>query len=232
MMKKSVSIYSAIWAFLLILFNVLVFAIPSDKSGVAFWLGYAFITIAFVGQWLCTFVAFRSDSLQKTFYNLPLISVSYGSMLFMLIGGVACMAIPVLPNWLGAVVCFVILVLMIVAVFKVGKATLAAETVSAIDHKIKTQTFFVKDLTVDAQVLMSAAKTADLSALTKKIYEAIRYSDPMSVPALQDTETQIRREFNAFADAIRAGDVEMAKNNVDILLTLIESRNLKCKMLK
>ena len=100
------------------------------------------------------------------------------------------------------------------------------------DEKIKEQTQFIKLLTADAEHLMSSSKTAELKAEAKKVYEAIRYSDPMSNEALADIEGQIQSEFAFFTQAIRSEDLELAKSVADGLLNLIDARNKKCKVLK
>ena len=233
-MKKSFKIYSLIWAICFAVFNVITFVTPNEIGGVSkfsglFWVGYIFITIAFVGQLACAFVAFKAENLKKFFYNIPLLSISYGGLVAMLIVGSVFMAIPVLPEWIGIIVCVVILAFNAIAIIK---ATAVADIVSGIDEKIKVQTFFIKSLSVDAQSLMTSAKTDELRAEAKKVYEAIRYSDPMANAALSDLDTQIERQFNAFSDAVKADDAELAKETAYAIVEMVERRNQKCKLLK
>ena len=233
-MKKSFKIYSLIWAICFAVFNVLTFVTPNDIGGVSkfsgsFWVGYILITIAFVGQLACAFVAFKAENLKKFFYNIPLLSISYSGLVAMLIVGSVFMAIPVLPEWIGIIVCVIILAFNAIAIIK---ATAAADIVSGIDEKIKTQTFFIKSLSVDAQSLMTSAKSDELRAEAKKVYEAIRYSDPMATPALSDLDAQIERQFNAFSDAIKSDDAELNKETAAALGEMVERRNQKCKLLK
>ena len=233
-MKKSFKIYSLIWAICLAVFNVITFVTPNEIGGVSkfsdsFWVGYIFITIAFLGQLACAFVAFKAENLKKLFYNIPLLSISYGGLVAMLIVGSIFMAIPLLPEWIAIIVCIIILAFNAIAIIK---ATAAADIVSGIDEKIKTQTFFIKSLSVDAQSLMTSAESGELRAEAKKVYEAIRYSDPMANAALSDLDAQIEKQFNAFSDAIKAEDSELAKETADALVEMVERRNQKCKLLK
>ena len=233
-MKKTLKFYSICWLISLALFNIVTFVTPNEMGGMskfggAFWVGYIFITIAFVGQLVCAFFALRRNSLQKVFYNIPLIYISYSGLIVMLVAGTACMAIPNLPNWIGIIVCFAILAFNAIAVIK---AAFAANVVSEIDNKIKTQTQFIKLLTADAEHLLSTCKSTELKTEAKKVYEAIRYSDPMSNEALAEVEGQIQSEFTHFAQAINSEDLELAKSVGEGLLNLIDSRNKKCKVLK
>lgn len=233
-MKKSYKIYSLIWVICLAVFNIIVFVTPNEIGGVSkfsasFWVGYIFITIAFIGQFACAFFAFKADNLKKFFYKIPLISISYTGLVLMLIAGSVFMAVPVLPAWIGIIVCVLVLAFSAIAIIK---ATAATEIVSGIDEKVKTQTFFIKSLAADAQSLMTSAKSDVLRAEANKVYEAIRYSDPMSNVALSELNTQIEGQFNAFAEAVKADDAELAKETSDALLEMIEVRNQKCKLLK
>lgn len=233
-MKKKIGVYSVIWAICLAVFNVIAFVTPNEIAGVSkfggsFWVGYIFITVAFVGQLVCAFFALKAENLKKFFYKIPLISVSYTGLVLMLVAGGIFMAVPALPEWIGIIVCVIILAFNVIAIIK---ATAAAETVSGIDEKVKTQTFFIKSLAADAQSLMTSAKSDELRAEAKKVYEAIRYSDPMSNFAIAELNVQIERQFNAFAEAVKSEDAELAKETADALVEMIEIRNQKCKLLK
>ena len=233
-MKKSIGVYSVIWAICLAVFNVIVFVTPNEIGGVSkftasFWVGYVFITVAFIGQLVCAFFALKAENIKKMFYRIPMISISYTGLILMLIAGGIFMAIPTLPEWIGIIVCAIILAFNAIAVIK---ATAAAEVVGGIDEKVKTQTFFVKSLAADAQSLITSAKSDELRTEAKKVYEAIRYSDPMANPALSELDIQIKRQFNVFSDAVKAEDDELAKETADALAEIIERRNQECKLLK
>ena len=90
-MKKTFNYYSICWLISLAVFNVIAFVTPNEIAGIskftgAFWVGYIFITLAFIGQLGCAYNAFKAENLKKLFYNIPLISVSYGSSFHSLLG--------------------------------------------------------------------------------------------------------------------------------------------------
>ena len=112
--NKRIRTYAVIWAILFALFNVICFVAPNEIAGAnnfvgAFWNGYIFITLAFIGQLVCSYFALKAESLQKMFYNIPLITISYTGLIVMLIVGALAMAIPNLPNWIGIIVCLAVL---------------------------------------------------------------------------------------------------------------------------
>ena len=91
-MKKNFKYFAVIWAILLALFNVICFVTPDEMNGMskfggAFWVGYIFITIAFVGQLICAFIAFKAENIEKMFYNVPLISLSFIGLIVMAVVG-------------------------------------------------------------------------------------------------------------------------------------------------
>ena len=70
-MKKVFKFYSIIWAVLLALFNVISFVSVGwagiSKYTPSFWIGYAFITLSFIGQIVCAYFALKDNDIKKTF---------------------------------------------------------------------------------------------------------------------------------------------------------------------
>lgn len=233
-MNKNFKIYLSIWAVLFVVFNAVAFVLPSEaagfnKFGGAFWAGYIFISLAFIGQLAVAFVALKEENKEKLFYKLSLLRVSFTGLILTVVFGTLCMAIPNLPNWLGAVICVVILAFSAVAVIK---AEAASEAVEAVDKKLKTKTFFIKSLTVDAEGLIARAKTDEIKGECKKVYEAVRYSDPVSDEALAATEGQITLKFAELESAVNENNLEAVKTAAREVVILVDDRNKKCKLLK
>ena len=233
-MKKGFKTYAIAWAILLVLFNVIVFALPNEFMGytkldATFWTAYIFITLAFIGQLVCANVAFRAENARRMFYNVPLITVSYSGLILSLIFGALTMAIPKLPNWVGIILCVLVLGFTAIAVIK---AKAAADIVEKLDDRVKSQTSFIRNMTAEAESLMSRAKSPEAKAACKKVYESLRYSDPMSNEALSVIEAKISGKIDEFASAVGADDAEKAKEIADEIVILIGDRNIKCKSLK
>ncbi len=232
-MKKCFSFYAISWAILLALFNVIAFVSPGwigvEKYYAAFWIGYTFITVTFLGQLVCAWFALKEESTSKLFYKVSLITTSYiGLVVTFVIGGL-CMLISPLPYWVGIIACSIVLAANILAVMK---AAAAIEEVQKIDEKIKVQTAFIKMLTVDAESLISRAKSETIKAECKKVYEAIRFSDPMSNNALSSIESAITTKFSNLSLAVASDNFDSATEFANELVILIGERNKKCKLLK
>ncbi|MBE7050619.1 MAG: hypothetical protein E7394_07660 [Ruminococcaceae bacterium] len=232
-MKKLFKSYFVIWAVLLVLFNIISFVSVGwwgqEKYTVSFWIGYISITVAFIGQLACSYYALNEDNINKTFYNVSLFKTSYTGLIMTVIFGGLCMAIPQLSYYVGIILCAIVLSINIIAVIK---ANIAVEAVGEIDDKIKTQTIFIKSLTVDAESLMARAKSEIVKAECKKVYEAVRYSDPMSHDALAPVESEITVKFSKLSDAVSEDDKEKVVEIANELVILIGDRNKKCVLLK
>ena len=66
----------------------------------------------------------------------------------------------------------------------------------------------------------------------KKVYEAVRYSDPMSNDALSVIEAKITVKMDELSSAVGADDAAKAKEIADELVILVGDRNKKCRALK
>lgn len=230
-MNKNFKYYIAAWAVLAVIFNVIAFATPAvagaNKFDGAFWSGYVLIMLALIGQLVCAYFAFKAKSKEQIFLRLSLVTVSYSALILSFVIGAACMLIPNLPNWVGIILCALILGFTAVSVIK---ANAAVELVRETDTRVKEKTAFIRMMTVEANNLMAKAQNGEAKAMCKKIYEALRYSDPMSCNALSGTEAEISEKFSAFAAAVKNG--ENASELADELLALIGDRNRMCKVMK
>ena len=231
-MKKSFKLYLIAWAVLFILFNLLTFVVPSipenEKYTPSFWIGYTFITVTFVGQLICASTVFNSKSADKAFYNISLVRINLSATIISFIVGAVFMVLSFLPYWIGIIVCAIILSLNIVSMIK---AEAAIDLVAKTDKKIKADTFFIRSLAVDAQSLAERAETEEIKNICRKVYETVRYSDPMSSDALSSVESQITVKFNELSDAVSVGGGNISEL-ANELIVLVKDRNMKCKLLK
>lgn len=234
-MKKNFKFYALIWAILLAVWCAVVFLVRPIIPGYVinydarFWIAFVFIVAAFIGNLACAYFAFKAENLKKMFYNLPLIAVSWSALIAMLVIGCILMLIPNCPAWIAAIVCIIVLAFNAIAVIK---AVWAADTVNKVDEKVKAQTSYIKNLTVDAESILARAKSEPVKAECKKVFEAVRYSDPMSNEALSVIEAKITVKMDEFASAVGADDAEKAKEIADEIVILVGDRNKKCKALK
>ena len=158
-MKKNFKFYSLGWILLLGLFNLIAFITPAlpdtEKYTASFWIGYSFITAAFIGQFICTWFVLKENCAKKTFYNISLLATSYAGMISTFVVGLICMIMPPIPYWLAAILCSVILVINI---YVFAKAKIAVDYVSHIDQKVEKATSFTYDMREESEAVLARAK--------------------------------------------------------------------------
>lgn len=223
-----------IWIVSFITFTVICFVVSGNFNGVSqntsnFWTSYKFIVVMFIGQLVCAWFALKSDSPEKMFYNIPLLSISYAGLLVMLIVGSAFMIIPSFPSWLGIILCLLVFAFTTISIIQ---ANTAAEIVQNVEDKIKNNTFLIRNLTVDAENLTHYAKNETIRQECQKVYEGLRYSDPMTSTSLANIESDISNTMKDFTSAVRTDNVEKVCEIGESLVLMIEDRNRKCKLIK
>lgn len=233
-MKKNFKSYAIIWVILFAIFNAVVFIARSTMSeyfpfDASFWIAWAIVIVAFIGNLACSYFAFKAENAKKMFYNLSIITLSWSALIAMLVVGCVLMLIPKCPAWIASIICILVLAFNAIAVVK---AKWAGDTVNSIDEKIKVQTSFIKDITVDAENLIGRAKNGTVKAECKKVYEALRYSDPMSTPELSSIENTISAKMSDFATVVDEDDTEKVTELATEIVTLAKERNNKCQRLK
>lgn len=85
---------------------------------------------------------------------------------------------------------------------------------------------------VETENIMARATTTEIKTEVEKVYDALRYSDPMSNPALDEAEKKIDNNLRRLEKAVTSNDSVSTLNTVAELLLAIKERNSKCKLLK
>lgn len=234
-MKKSMKIYNVIWLLFVLLFQILCFLTPNEyeefnKFGGAFWAGYGFVMGALVLHYIFIFVVQRTKDRDKQYVNRPLIYISVLSLILMVFTSAACMIIPNLPNWLGIIICYVILAVSLIYLMA---AKTAGKNAYYANEALNERVSFFRDLASEAEAMVGFSQTKEAKVIAQKVYEAIRYSDPVSDPALIQEENQIKEMLEELSKSIlKKSDVAVLKPIEQELLRLIQNRNNKCKNLK
>ncbi len=200
----------------------------SNRYDLTFLIG---MLIAFVGTAIAAafVLTLKVETKEKMFLNLSQFRTAYiVTILSVILSGIY-LFVAAVPDFIVYITAMLVYALAVISIIK---AKMAFSVVAGIDEKIKVQTFFTKSLTENAEHLMRTSKTAELKTLAKKVYEAIRYSDPMSNAVLVEVEEKIQSGFSDFENAVEAQDYELASAIAYELLHLVDIRNKKCKLLK
>ena len=191
-----------------------------------FWVAFVLTLFSFVAQLACAFLALARE---RSFIGIPLFYTSISALVATVVICEICMILYRWLSWFGIIVCILTAGFSLISVLK---SNAAATAIDAVDKKVKAKTMYIKMLTVDAQTTIAKTENEEIKAVAKKIYESIRFSDPMSDSALMSVEEKITEKFAEFDKAVEGGDLDAVKTISTALGALIAERNAKCKMLK
>lgn len=219
------------------LFHVVCFVTPNEineaeKFTGAFWSGYGFMMVAFVGHLVYSCIVFSERNYEKSVMNTPLTVISFVELGVMIIVSIICMKVPGVPIWVGILLCYMVLILSVVTLLcvnVVGEKTAKANII------LNQKTYRFREFIDKAQEMTSLAKTPEKKVIAEKIYEAIRYSDLVSAEETQEEERLIQallEELSMEISATKENEAEMIDEKATQLLRLIEIRNNKCKAMK
>ena len=221
-------------------YNIDILQIPSSVTSIEgtfkvsrytteFYVVIAIIVLAYVFSIIATSVGMKKEENNEgTFYGIPF---AYGGVVTLILLGIWC-NVAIFAELSFPLTAIVSIVIFAFAVARLFMRRVVKEAIQQTGTKVKEQTQFIKLTTVNAQNLMNTAKSDAVKAECKKVYEALRYSDPMSNSALALEEAQITVKLNEFSAAVSADNSVNAKAVADEIVNLVNARNNKCMALK
>ncbi len=234
-MKKLLKIYGAAWLLGFVVFNVITFVTAACLNAAvrftypAFWIGYAFALVGFIGQFACSMIFFKDEKQKKLFLRIPLYQTGLTALAVSVLIASVLMAIPVVPAWAAAVVCLLVLTYYVIACLK---ADFAGEVVSEADDKTKDETSFMRASVVIAEGILGQAEGEEEIAIVKPVVEAFKYGELRSHISLARLEGQIEGTLRALRADIVSHDADSARADAAELIRLIDERNQKSKLCK
>lgn len=232
-MKNGFKKYLVVWIIALVVFNVIAFIVPpipgNSKYNSSFVIGYVFITIAFVVQLLTILYASRTDRLEKLLYNLSIVRISIICLIVMTVIGAVVMIIPQIPYWIAAIICVLITAVMVIAVTSVS---FAIDSVENVDQKTREKTQFIRKCVVEAESIVDMADTDEAKAACKKVYEALKYSNPVSDENVSEYEHKISEGLKKLRECVSEDANEYVNEGSTALIQTIKERDRLLKMSK
>lgn len=228
MNKKQVSTI-AIYAILLVIFNVIYFAVPFEKSAIT-WVTYVFTWIAFVLGCGITYYAFRgAETLQSKVYGFPIFRIGFIYTVaqiivtvIMCVVGAVCNA----PAWIAVVVSIVILAAALIGVIAADNTR---DVIQEMEQKTVEQTKVVKTFRLDVASLVGKCKDSVAKKKMEDLADAFKYSDPVSNDELAEVEKKITYEVEELKRLVLGNDVEALIGKIDEVQMLLADRNRRCK---
>lgn len=224
-MSKNKKLGYIILGIAFILFNVIAFAVPIDKTSV-FWIAYAFTVVAFAAQIGVWNLAFRkAETLKSKFLGMPIIHVGIVYLIIQLIAFSVFLALPWIASWIPIIACVVILGISGICLIT---TEIGRDEVVRVEAKIQRKVSKIKSLQTDVELISETQTDVEAKNALESLSEKLKYSDPMSDDSLVTLETDILVKVNTLKTQ-SAADIPATVKQIEMLLS---ERNKKCKLLK
>ena len=211
-MMKNKNSGNAVLGILFVLLSVIVFAIPTVKTG-TFWIAYAFTAIAFMAQIAIWKKALgKEDAMKSKFLGLPVVHIGIVYLIVQMTALAVFTAVPALPAWSATVACAVILGISAVCM---SAGETGRSEIERVEAKVQKKVFFIKELQADVELLADAETDTGIKAALQQFAEKIRFSDPMSDDALAEIESTIAARV---AELKNGSDKMAIIHELDLLL--------------
>lgn len=227
-MKKDTIRFGLLAAILLVLYLLVAFLIPFAKTPV-FWLSFGYTLAAFVVAGAAFWIAFlRHPGAKSRFYGFPIARIGGIYWLTQLIVGLAAMARGSwIPVWLAVLV---YTALLGAAAIGLIAADAVADEIHTQDAKLRQNVTVMR--TLQSQVSQLDCTDPEAAAAVKKFAEELRYSDPVSSPALAETERDLSAAVANLQSAVLDNDTPAIKQLCRTASLLLTERNRLCKLNK
>lgn len=233
-MNKNFKKYGVISVILIVLYNVLVLAIPFPKVNLqTFIISYVASMIALLIQPAIYYVAINNkNSLKSKLYGWPILKVGYTylsiqlciSILFYIIG-----AFINIPTWISAVIAVVLIGLAVIGILATDTYR---EEIEKIEESVPVAKKFISNLRIDTESFASKNTTEPIHSELVKFADLVKYSDPVSTDLLSNIEDEINRRYEEMKELVVYGKIIEAINELKDITVLMEERNNKCKATK
>lgn len=208
---------------LFVLFNVIAFAIPIEKTSV-FWIDYVFTVIAFAVNAFVWYQAIgKKQELKSKLLGSSVTYISAVHLAVQFITFLVFMFISSVPSWCAVLVCVLILGIATICMIKANTGT---ELITVTENNVAAKRQFIKELQIEVEMLAESETNNEIKVKLTEFAKKIRLSDPMSDASLVGLEDEL---LSKIAVIESSSDKATAIAEAELLLL---KRNKKVKALK
>lgn len=229
-MKKNVTRWWVILAATLVVYNVIVFAVPFHKN-LVFFLSWLF-TLAAIGMqaYVVRTAFYQGEGAKSKFYGWPIARIGAMYLVAQLALGLVFMALGFavsVPVWLPLVL-YTLLLGVSVAGFVAADAT--RDEVERQDIKLAKDVACMRALQSKVATLAQLAQDTQLHKALEKFSEDLQFSDPVSGETLADIEADLTACVDELQQAVVDNDHEAVLILVQKAETVLMERNRLCRL--
>ena len=229
-MKKNAIRWWVVLGVVLVVYNVLAFALPFPKTAV-FAVSYLFTMIAILAQIYVIRTAFyRGEGVKSKFYGFPIAKLGVIYLAVQLIAGLVFMALGlIVPVWLPLAL-YVVLLGIAAAGFVAADA--ARDEVVRQEVKLEKDVSRMREFQAKGRALVALNQVSEAARPLEKLAEDLRFSDPVSSEALTEIEDQLAECLAQLQEAVSAQKTEQILSVCQEAERILAERNQLCKLNK
>ena len=229
-MKKNAIRWWVVLGVVLVVYNVLAFALPFPKTAV-FAVSYLFTTIAILAQIYVIRTAFyRGEGVKSKFYGFPIAKLGVIYLAVQLIVGLVFMALGlIVPVWLPLAL-YVVLLGVAAAGFVAADA--ARDEVVRQEVKLEKDVSRMREFQAKGRALVALNQVSEAARPLEKLAENLRFSDPVSSEALTEIEDQLAECLAQLQEAVSTQKTEQILSVCQEAEHILAERNQLCKLSK
>lgn len=231
-MKKNSARWWVVWAIVLVVYNVIVFAIPFPKNAV-FFVSWVFTLIAIAAQIYVIRTAFyHGEGAKSKFYGFPIAKIGTGYLAAQMVLGLVFMALGLaVPVPVGISLVLYVVLFGAAAVGLISAEATRDEIVRQ-DVRLTKDVSCMRTLQSKAASMVQLAQDDSIRTALEKFAEDIGFSDPVSSAALETAEADLSACIDDLQQAVLDNDRETALLLEKRAETLLSERNRLCKVEK
>lgn len=229
-MNKNAIRWWVVLGVVLVVYNVLAFALPFPKTAV-FAVSYLFTMIAILAQIYVIRTAFyRGEGVKSKFYGFPIAKLGVIYLAVQLIAGLVFMALGlIVPVWLPLAL-YVVLLGIAAAGFVAADA--ARDEVVQQEVKLEKDVSRMREFQAKGRALVTLNQVPEAARPLEKLAENLRFSDPVSSEALTEIEDQLAECLAQLQEAVSAQKTEQILSVCQEAEHILAERNQLCKLSK
>ena len=229
-MNKNAIRWWVVLGVVLVVYNVLAFALPFPKTAV-FAVSYLFTMIAILAQIYVIRTAFyRGEGVKSKFYGFPIAKLGVIYLAVQLIAGLVFMALGlIVPVWLPLAL---YVVLLGVAAVGFVAADAARDEVVRQEVKLEKDVSRMREFQAKGRALVTLNQIPEAARPLEKLAEDLRFSDPVSSEALTEIEDQLAECLAQLQEAVSAQKTEQILSVCREAERILAERNQLCKLSK
>lgn len=226
-MKKNGYLMIAAFLIIIALYNIVLFSIVQNYTP-TFWSAYGFTILAMIVASI-TYPLSLKGGKDASFLNVPIIFVATAYFFVQLLLGVVLMAIPNLSIVFSNIVQIIVLAAFLI--ISIG-GLIGKNVTVATEREVREKVFYIKSLAADVEGLVANVSDSTHQKALTNLSEAIRYSDPMGHPSLNDLNQEITTKVSSLTDSVKRGSTDKIAESCAEIERLVADRNRKCKLMK